>query len=282
MKKILFYCFLNLLMVQAYGQNLPKASSFISVTQVVGVTEITLKYHRPNVKGRKIFGEVVPFGKVWRTGANQATTITLADDAEINGTKIKAGTYSLFTIPNKKEWTVLFNKSSDSWGTEKYTEENNVAALQVKPYKDHFCESLSIEFQNIGRNTAEVVIRWEKTAVSFTVKTDVESKVMANIEEAIANAGDNWEVYANCADYCLQNNIKIEQAGQWIDKALALNNKTYWTYWLKADYYALKQNYKDAVIAAENALRLGLLEMGEKFPYKESLQRTISGWKNKM
>ena len=150
----------------------PRLSPNASVTQMVGITEITLHYSRPGVKGRKIWGELVPYGEVWRTGANENTTIRFSTPVKIGGKELPAGLYGLQTIPTADEWTVIFSKDADQWGAFSYKPENDALRIQAKPEAADFQERMGFEFDDLTDNSAKVVLRWEKLAVPFTVEVD--------------------------------------------------------------------------------------------------------------
>ncbi len=260
---------------------LPYSSPHATVEQIIGLTTIKIEYYRPSVRGRNIWGEIVPYDKVWRTGANQATTIEFSDDVLLNDKQVKAGKYALYTIPTKKEWTILLNKNADSWGTESYREEDNVVAFKAKPLKSSFEETFDIEISNIEKVTADIFIKWENIVVPFTIRVELEEKVKQQIINAITYANDDWEVYATCADYCLRNNLFADKVGEWIDKAFQLNPKTFRTHWLKADWLATQGDFQAAIQMAQKALTLGLAERGEKFIYRADLERAIKLWQSK-
>jgi hypothetical protein len=260
---------------------LPYSSPYSTAQQIIGLTTIKIEYYRPSVRGRNIWGEIVPYDKVWRTGANQATTIEFSDDVLLNDKQIKAGKYALYTIPSKKEWTILLNKNADSWGTESYREEDNVVAFKVKPLKDKFEETFKIEIANIEKVTADIFIEWEHIVIPLTIRVELEEKVKQRIINAITYANEDWEVYATCADYCLRNNLFADKVGEWIDKAFQLNPTTFRTNWLKADWLATQGNFQGAIQMAQKALTLGLAERGEKFIYRADLERAIKLWETK-
>jgi hypothetical protein len=285
----LFFAFLvsltNFLLAQnpSSAVELPFVSPKSVITQVVGLTTITIEYNRPSVKGRKIWGDIVPYNKIWRTGANQATTITFSDDVWLNGNAIKAGKYALYTIPTKDEWTILLNKNAESWGIENYKEEDNVLAFKVKPLKDEFDETFKLEIANIEKTKADIFIEWEKVAIAIEVRVEIEQKVIKNIETAIANAKDtDWEIFATCADYALKNDLFKDEVPIWIDKAMNGNPKSFRPYWLKADWFALNGNFRVAIDLAKQALQLGFIERGEMFTYKTDLERSIALWETKL
>ncbi len=262
---------------------LPYTSPPSQLTQLVGLTEIKITYYRPSVKGRKIWGDIVPYSKVWRTGANKATTIEFSDDVLLNGQKVKAGKYALYSIPNKNEWTILLNKNAESWGTENYREEDNVVIFKVKPLKGVFEETFKIEIGNVDKKRADIFIEWERVVVPIELRVELEEKVLRNIEGAIGKATDkDWEVFATCADYCLKNGILLDRVNEWIEKTLNANPKSFRPYWLKADYFALNGEYRQAIDMAKQALQLGMVERGEQFSYKADLERAINAWQEKL
>jgi hypothetical protein len=266
----------------AQAQVLPQASPAAEIRQVIGLTEVKVVYHRPSVKGRRVWGELVPYGVVWRTGANEATVVSFADDVTVNDLRVKAGEYALFTIPARSgEWTVVLNKNVKSWGATGFKDEDNVLTIRCKPRKIPFHETFEIEFENLGRSSGELLIAWERVAIPLTIKVEVDRKANENIDAAIRTAGTNWRVYANCADYCVRNGIRLGEARQWVDKALQIETKNFFPYWLKADLSALDGHFAEATKLAEQSLALGLAEQGEKFLYKKEIEESIQFWKAK-
>ena len=168
----------------------PQASPKSTVTQRVGLTDVTVVYSRPGAKGRSIFGTVVPFGKRWRTGANATTSIKFSDDVLVEGKKVPAGEYGLYTIPNKTEWLVVLNKSlKQGADVDNFKDDQDVARFSVKPYKvASKVETFTIGFTDITPATANVAMEWEMTGAKFKIAADVDSKVMAQIDEKITKA----------------------------------------------------------------------------------------------
>jgi len=165
MKKILLTILLAI-SSQIFSQiDLPRLSPKAAVSQTIGYTEISVEYSRPSVHGRKIWGDLVPYNKVWRTGANEATVIQFTTDVSINGNKIPAGRYSLFTIPNEKEWTIIFNKVDKQWGAFNYKEDQDLIRFNVTPTENEFVESLIYYFSDITSNSVLLNIAWEKIKV---------------------------------------------------------------------------------------------------------------------
>lgn len=267
----------------ARAQQLPLASPPCEWKQTIGLTDIAVKYHRPDVRGRQVWGKLVPYEKVWRTGANQATTISFTDDIWLNDLLIKAGTYAIFTIPQKKgDWTVMLNRNINSWGTLGFKDEDNLISFRARPYKVPFTETFTIEMANIGRSTADLLIRWERLALPIQVRVDLDTKVNQNIDRAIAAAAADWRVYTNCAEYCLRNNTRLGEARQWVEKAIQLNGQNFYPFWLKADLLALDFRFAEAIAAAQRALELGKAEQGDAFLYKADIERGIALWKSKV
>lgn len=163
----------------------PRASPNASVSQTIGVTEVTISYGRPGVRGRKIWGGLVPYGQVWRTGANEATTISFTRDVLIEGQKLPAGTYALFTIPNENEWTIIFNKNPKQWGAFDHDPQQDVLRVKVKPQAADHEEWMNVSFRDLSRDSATLVLRWEKIAVPFRVQ-EAEAEVS---QQAPAPAG---------------------------------------------------------------------------------------------
>jgi hypothetical protein len=234
---------------------LPRPSQNTTVTQTVGLTDITIKYSRPGVKGRPIWGALVPFDKVWRTGANEATTIAFSDEVSIEGHKLPAGTYSLHTIPSKDEWTIVFNNVSNQWGSFTYDPAKDALRIKAKPEKAEFREWLTFEIPELSTDTAKIVIRWENLAVPFTVDTGSTAKAMANARAAIAAAAkDDWTTPYRAADYAFQNGDNAD-AQAWLDRSMAVK-QTMAGLWLKARMQAKAGDKATALKTAEAALAL--------------------------
>jgi len=232
--------------------DLPRPSPKATVTQTVGLTDVTILYCRPSVRGRAIWGGLVPYDQVWRTGANEATTITFADDVTIEGTKLPAGTYGLFTIPGKDEWTVIFNKGAKQWGAYEYKQADDVLRIKVKPQATEFHELLTFAFPVVTTESANVAIVWEKLAVLFTIKVDTVDKVLAAARKAI----DDWRLPYRAATFCLDNNVNLAEARGWMDKSIAMK-ETMYNLAGKARFLALDGKKADAIALAKKAIAVG-------------------------
>ena len=203
--------------LQAQGLKLPQPSTPQTVAQDFGLGKIDLNYARPNAKGRKIFGDLVPFEKVWRTGANSATVIKFSEAVKVEGKDLAAGEYALFTIPGKTEWTIIFNKGTKEWGSYTYSEANDVLRVKVKPttLKDKV-ETFTIQFANISDTAADLQLAWENTLVNVKLTTSVDERVMANIAEAMK--GDK-KPYFQAAQYYYTNGKDLKTALEWMNEA---------------------------------------------------------------
>lgn len=247
MKKILLTILLAI-SSQIFSQiDLPRLSPKAAVSQTIGYTEISVEYSRPSVHGRKIWGDLVPYNKVWRTGANEATVIQFTTDVSINGNKIPAGRYSLFTIPNEKEWTIIFNKVDKQWGAFNYKEDQDLIRFNVTPTENEFVESLIYYFSDITSNSVLLNIAWEKIKVSFKIEVDVLSQAYQKIKEGLANAkADDWQSFSAAANFAADNNVYLDEALTWIDKAISMGDN-YYPYFVKAKILFKQNKFKEAL-----------------------------------
>lgn len=212
--------------VNAQGVKLPQPSTAQTITQDFGLGKITISYSRPNVKGRTIFGELEPFGKVWRTGANGATTIKTTEPIMVEGKPLEAGEYGLFTIPGETEWTVIFNKTAKQWGAYEYKESDDVLRVNVKPINTKTkTETFTIQLNNVVDTTAQLQLAWENTLVNLNLSTSIDAKVMANITEAMK--GDKKPYFA-AAQYYYNTGKDIKTALEWMNEAEKADQKAPW------------------------------------------------------
>lgn len=212
--------------LQAQGLKMPQASTSQTITQNFGLGKITLNYSRPNVKGRKIFGAMEPYGTVWRTGANSATIISFTEPVKIDGKELPAGEYGLFTIPGKSEWTVIFNKGAKQWGSYEYKESDDVLRVKVKPITlKEKVETFTIQFADVYPTSAKLQLMWENTAVNVELTTEIDATVMASIDEAMK--GDK-KPYFQAAQYYFSNGKDLNKALEWVNAAEAADDKAPW------------------------------------------------------
>ena len=205
--------------------NLPNASPDAEFKQQVGFTEIEVKYSRPSARGRMIFGQLIPFGELWRTGAHDATTIRFSEAVKLNGKEVPAGTYTLFTIPRENEWTIVINKATEMHGTSDYKEEQDLMRFSVVPEKtSRYFETFTIEINDFGKDEAALLIAWENMLARVKITTNVDDKVMAEINERInVKKEDRPSLFYQSALYYFNNNKDLKQAYTWSQTA---NSKT--------------------------------------------------------
>ncbi|MBC7391295.1 MAG: DUF2911 domain-containing protein [Opitutaceae bacterium] len=205
------------------------------IIQSFGSSNVEISYSRPSVKGRVVFGEVVPFDKLWRTGANAATTVYFGDEALINNTKVPAGKYGLVTIPGKTEWTIIISKDTTVNGEDKYKQENDLVRIKTKSVAlGSKVETFTFDINNIKPNEAQISLRWDKTEVSFKFSIDLDSKVLKHIDEQMATASEKDKPYYNAAGYYLDNNKDLNKALEFVNKAIESNKDAFYMYYTKA------------------------------------------------
>jgi len=216
--------FLSGTLLAQVSLTLPRASQYASVTQRIGLTDITITYHRPGVKERDIWGGLVPYERVWRAGANENTTISFSDEVTVEGEKLPAGTYGLHMIPTEGAWTVIFSKNYTSWGSFSYDEAEDAARVTVTPVRGEQEAWLEYTFEDVSPNSAVAQLRWADLAVPFKIDVDVHAIVLQNIRNELRDlAGFFWQGWMQGANYCLQNNINHDEALQWIDRSMSIN-----------------------------------------------------------
>ena len=193
--------------------NLPRASQHAQVSQRIGITDITINYHRPLANGRQIWGKVVPYGQVWRAGANENTTITFTDPVTIEGQALDKGTYGLHMIPGENQWTVIFSKDSAAWGSFSYKQEKDALRVTVKPQAADAHDALAYDFNDVKADSTVVTMSWDKVAVPFKVQVNVNDIVTASIHQQVYGLNQfYWEGWDDAAAYFLANKINLEEA----------------------------------------------------------------------
>lgn len=238
----------------AQGLKMPQASSAQTITQDFGLGKVTVKYSRPNVKGRKVFGDLVPLGKVWRTGANSATLISFTEPVQLEGNAVPAGEYALFTIPEKNQWTIILNKKIQQWGAYEYNQSEDFLRFTVKPAATgRKTESFTIGFSDVMPTSAQLHLMWDNVDVPVKMTTEVDSKVMANIAEAMK--GDK-KPYFQAAQYYFDNGKDINQALEWVKQAESADQKAPWIKYLKARIQLKAGDKKGASITAAEGVKI--------------------------
>jgi tetratricopeptide (TPR) repeat protein len=251
--------------LQAQTLKTPAPSPLQTIKQNFGLGEVSIEYSRPSAKGRVIFGDVVSFGNIWRTGANSATKITIAEDTKIEGNAIAAGTYAIYTLPGKDAWDIMFYKDLTLGGNVgEYKKEDEVLRISVKPSAlTQKVETFTINFADMTATTCNVELVWEQTRVAFKLSTEIDTKVMKSIETAMAPA--DKRPYFSAASYYYDNNKDMKQALEWIDKAVEQNPKAYWVLHLKAKIQLKLKDAKGAIETAEKSKALALEDKDEAY-----------------
>jgi len=265
MRKLFLTALAASLFILADAQSLttPQPSPTQTIKQNFGLSNIELSYSRPGIKGRKIFGDLVPFGKVWRTGANNATTLTFADDVTIGNTKIKAGKYGLLTIPDQKSWTIIITKQTDVTSPAAYKQDQDVVRVDVTPMKmGESMETFTMQFANVKPSSCELQMMWDKTAVTLPIMTDVETKVMGQIDQLMNK--DNRPYY-NAALYYLENGKDLNQALAWFDKAVEQQPDAFWVHHQRANCLAKLGKKEEAKLAAEKSKALAAEQKNDDY-----------------
>lgn len=259
----------------------PAPSPICKTSQEVGLIKIEVEYSRPSTKGRKIFGDLLPFGEMWRTGANACTKVTFSDKVKVNGAELTAGTYALYTVPGEKEWSIIFYKNTTFWGTpgKDFSEADVAARLAVKPVtlKD-LVETLTINIANIKNSSADIEITWENTKISIPVSLDTDGKVMTDIKAQID--GPSATTYYQSARYYLDEKKDLNVALAWIQMALDKSGEKFYMVRTKALILAELGRYKDAISTAERSTELAKIESNTDYPRMND--KSIAEWKKKM
>jgi len=264
MKKITFMLLAFALILNVNAQvKTPQPSPFSKVEQKVGLTDVTLEYSRPGMRGRTIFGDLVPFEKLWRTGANKNTNITFSDDVVIDGQSLKAGTYAIYTKPNAESWDIIFYSDASNWGTPQEWDDTKVAAKvtsKVHPLPMKI-ETFTIDFDEVSNNSAIIGILWENTYVGVKFEVPTDAAVVASIEKTMA--GPSANDYFSAAVYNLQEDKDITQATEWIDKAVDMTkDKPRFWFLRQQSLIHAKAGDKDGAIAAAKASLAGAEKAG--------------------
>ncbi|MFZ0389264.1 MAG: DUF2911 domain-containing protein [Calditrichia bacterium] len=203
---------------------LPQVSPAAEIRQTIGLTEIIISYHRPAVNGREIWGNLVPYGQVWRAGANENTTISFSDTVMINGKELPAGKYGLHMLPEKDKWTIIFSNVHWAWGSFSYDSTEDALRISATPETAPFEERLNYRFDGVTGNSAEIALYWEKLRVPFTVTIDEHKLAIQNFRRQLRDLPRFfWRGWYQAANYANQNNIATQQALDWIDRSININ-----------------------------------------------------------
>jgi len=238
----------------AQGIKMPAPSPEQTIKQAFALSEVEVTYSRPAMKGRTIMGDLVPYGKLWRTGANAATKIKFGEDVKLNGTLVPKGEYVLYSIPNTGGWEIVLNKGLKNWGIDGYKQEDDVARFKTEAQDLPFpIESFMILFENIRPDAMTMMMMWDKTLVPIEITADIDGKVMAQIDEAMKG---EKKPYFQAAAYYLETNRDLKKALTWADAATKENPKAFWIYHLKAKIQAKAGDKAGAKATAEQSIAL--------------------------
>lgn len=258
-KKLLFVIsFLSIITVKAQQRELtaPELSQAASVTQRIGLTDISISYHSPLAKGRKIWGELVPYNEVWRAGANENTVISFSTDVTVEGKFLAAGTYGLHMIPTPREWKVIFSKNAAAWGSFFYNEKEDALRVNVVPRKAENQEWLSYSFINPKAISVTAALHWEELVIPFDIGIDVPETVYQNMKKELTGInGFFWQGFNQAAAYCIQNKIHLDDAAKWIDNSISIQ-KNFTNLNTKAKLLEVQQNNAEASAIKKEALSI--------------------------
>jgi hypothetical protein len=260
----------------------PAPSPSAKITQTVGLTDVTVEYSRPSVKGRTIFGGLVPYGEMWRTGANKNTMVTFSAPVTIAGKDLKAGSYAIFTIPGKTEWEIIFYTDTENWGTpEKWDAAKEAVRFKAKPEAVDFnIESFMVDLGNLSNDGFDMSIGWEKTWVSFPIKLKTDEVVSASIKKVMA--GPSADDYYSAGRYYFESGKDLKQAYDWIHKSNEMDgaDKKFWKLRQESLVLAAMGKHKEAIATAEQSKALAVTA-GNK-DYERMNTESIAEWKKKM
>ncbi len=265
--------------VKAQQLTFPEDSQYASVTQRIGITDITITYHRPGVKNRVIWGKLVPYNEVWRAGANENTTISFSSPVKINGNSLDAGTYGLHMIPTEKKWIIIFSKTSWAWGSFSYDQKEDALRVMVNPQNNNFTEWLTYNFQNAEPTSTDVAMTWEKVKIPFKIEVNVRNVVVENIRKELRGiARFTWQGWQQAANYCVKNDFNLEEANKWIKRSIAMN-ENFTNLMTESELLSNKGNSSEAEKYKNKALELGteaeLNAYGYQFLFAKNYDKAI-------
>jgi hypothetical protein len=264
--------------------NTPRVSPASEVQQMVGLTEIEIEYSRPSMRGREVFGNLVPFGKVWRTGADNSTKISFDTDVIISGKTIQSGTYSIFSIPNKESWEIILYSDVELWGVPRDWSENKIVFSSMfdvkKLKKSNTVETFTISFNDLTNNDVNMSISWENTSVDIKIEVPTRTMVESDINKVLSDNPKSSDYYAAAVFY-RQENINLDKALEWMNKAIEMNESPrFWQYRQQSLIMAANDKYADAVDAAKKSLNLAI--EADNQDYIKMNRESIAEWSKKL
>lgn len=279
MKKLFVLSLSAILFSSAEAQiKAPQPSPVCKISQAVGLTDIAIEYSRPSAKARKVFGGLVPFNELWRTGANASTKLTFSENVKIAGNDLPKGTYALYTIPSEKEWTIILHKNVTHWGVDDYKQEEDAFRFTVKPtMTSNNVETFTMQLDNLKNNACDIDLSWENTTVAIPVTFGTDEAMVAGIKKALdgPSAGD----YYTAARYYHEENKDPKQALEWVTKSLEKGGDKFWILRLKALLQAKIGDFTGAIATAEKSTELSKKEGNAD--YQRMNDASVKEWKNK-
>ncbi len=257
------------------AQELPQTSPRGQVAQTVGLTKLSIDYGRPSMNGRKIFGGLVPFGEIWRTGANECTSITFDGPVQFGYTQVPAGTYALFVVPSEKSSTVILNKDAKQWGAYAYKAENDVAKEPANHEECGSTEVFTISFGAFKQDAARLDLSWEKTRISIWIAAPSDAQAKKNIAEALAKPDASAGAYSECAEFYLARGLDKAQALAWAKKSVEMK-KMYWNNFTLANALHATGSTKEAIVVANESATLAEAD-GDKGA-AEAYRKQAAAW----
>lgn len=284
MRAIIFTLLLFTVNLSFSQINTPRVSPASEVEQMVGLTEIEIEYSRPSMRGREVFGNLVPFGKVWRTGADNSTKISFDTDVIISGKTIQSGTYSIFSIPNKESWEIIFYSDVELWGVPRDWSENKIVFSSMfnvkKLKKSNTVETFTISFNDLTNNDVNMSISWENTSVDIKIEVPTRSMVESDINKVLSDNPKSSDYYAAAVFY-RQENINLDKALEWMNKAIEMNESPrFWQYRQQSLIMAANDKFADAVDAAKKSLNLAI--EADNQDYIKMNRESIAEWSKKL
>ena len=284
MRAIIFTLLLFTVNLSFSQINTPRVSPASEVEQMVGLTEIEIEYSRPSMRGREVFGNLVPFGKVWRTGADNSTKISFDTDVIISGKTIQSGTYSIFSIPNKESWEIILYSDVELWGVPRDWSENKIVFSSIfdvkKLKKSNTVETFTISFNDLTNNDVNMSISWENTSVDIKIEVPTRSMVESDINKVLSDNPKSSDYYAAAVFY-RQENINLDKALEWMNKAIEMNESPrFWQYRQQSLIMAANDKFAEAVDAATKSLNLAI--EADNQDYIKMNRESIAEWSKKL